>query len=95
MDRNINLDSVMHALQTLEKWDLSQTEKTKLLGSDLFLDVSELGITCELSERCCLIKVIDVSLKICFNSKENIYGYMRMVYYNHPFNGSRSLDLAL
>jgi len=95
VDGNINKDSVIHAVQILEKWGLSRSEKMVLLGSNLFLDASELEITSELSERCCLIKAIDVSLKICFNSKENIYGYMRMVYYNHPFNGSRSLDLAL
>lgn len=95
MDRNINLDSVMHALRILENWGLSQSEKAVLLGSNSFFEAVELEITDELSERCRLITTIDESLKICFNSKENIYGYMSMVNHNHPFNGSRPLDLAL
>ena len=95
MGRNINLDSVMHAVRTLEQWGLSQSEKIELLGSNSFLDASELEITCELSERCRLINSIDVSLKIWFNSEENIFGYMRMVNHNHPFNGARPLDLAI
>lgn len=95
MNQSSNLDLATHAEQILNKWGLSQPQKNNLLGSNSFLDVSELEITCELRERYRLITAIDESLKICFNSEENINGYMRMVNHNHPFNGARPLDLAL
>lgn len=61
---------------------------------NLFLGVLEFEFMYEFSEWFCLIKVIDVLLKICFNLEENIYGYMMMVNYNYLFNGFRLFDLV-
>ena len=87
-------NSINLALQTLDNWGLNEAVKAELLGLDSVAELSELKITQDLTERCSLVNQIDKSLKICFNSKENIFGFVTMNNHNHPFNGSKPIDCA-
>ncbi|MBU2877058.1 hypothetical protein [Aliiglaciecola lipolytica] len=68
-----------------EKWELNENQKTALINE---------STPSELHMRLSLLLNIHEELRMIFENPENIYGYMRMINHNSPFNGSRPIDLA-
>ncbi|MGB3725879.1 MAG: hypothetical protein WA981_08940 [Glaciecola sp.] len=69
----------------LEKWELNETQKATLIGE---LTSSEVHV------RLSLLLNIHEELRLIFNNRQNIYGYMTMINHNDPFYGTRPIDLA-
>ncbi|MFB2730054.1 hypothetical protein ACE02H_21530 [Shewanella mangrovisoli] len=83
------------ALNILEKWSCdSQQAKAllKLPESYNNLDLDKVNFSLEHVERVSYILNIHASLRMVFTNPENIYGFMKMVNHNFPFNGVTPID---
>jgi hypothetical protein len=85
----------------LGKWTLSDSEKIDILGfsSKVELDIftqsiNTLQMTQDLEVRISLILNIHAELRQLFSNPKNVYGFMKMVNDNAPFEGKRPIDLA-
>ena len=79
-------------LSLLEKWKLTDSEKSRVLGFDLKDRPKTLFSEQEI--RLSLLLNIHSELKQIFTNPVNLYGYMTMVNHNSPFKGKRPVDLA-
>jgi len=87
------------ALNLLNKWNCTEQEKQSILGvgrSTLHkyqADPYSARMTPDLIERISYLLNIHSSLRILFENKENIYGFVRMPNNNYFFNGSTPMDI--
>jgi hypothetical protein len=81
------------ALNILNKWQCSETEKQALLGikrSTLHKyqdDPQSARVTHDLSERVSYLLNIHHALRLLFSNPENVYGFVRLENLSAPFNG--------
>ncbi len=86
------------ALNILNKWGCDEQEKMALLGigrSTLHkyqTNPYSARITMNLIERISYLLNIHQSLRILFENKENIYGFIRMPNDNHYFEGKSPME---
>ena len=84
------------ALQILEKWNCNQQQiQTLLKLPEKYsnLDIEKVNFSQDQVERISYILNIHASFNALFSNPENIYGFMNMVNYNEPFNGTRPIDV--
>jgi hypothetical protein len=82
-------------LRILEKWGCDQQQVQAVLKlpenySDL--DFEQVSFSREQVERVSYVLNIHASLSTLFSNPENVYGFMKMVNINKPFNGTRPID---
>ncbi len=87
------------ALNILNKWECSEQEKTSILGvSRATLHKYQSNpfsarVSPDLLERISYLLNIHSSLRILFENKENVYGFVRMPNSNYFFNGMAPMDI--
>jgi len=87
------------AINILNKWGCTEHEKQSLLGisrSTLHkyqTNPYSARMTPDLLERVSYLLNIHSSLRILFENKENIYGFVRMPNSNYFFNGATPMDI--
>ncbi len=87
------------ALNILDKWECSEQEKMTILGigrSTLHKyqsDPYSARVSHDLLERVSYLLNIHSSLRILFENKDNVYGFVRMPNSNYFFNGATPMDI--
>ena len=87
------------ASNILEKWSCSDNEKQKILGLSksnyhrYLKDNNTVILSSEQLERISYLVNISESLKVMFNNKENVFGFMRMKNDNPYFCGRSPISM--
>ena len=101
MDKNGKVAVIVGINTLLDRWGLTASEKTAILGfaSDADLDCfinspSTLNLSPALEQRLSLILNIHAELRLIFSNPMNVYGFMTMINNNSPFLGKKPIELA-
>lgn len=84
------------AMRILEKWNCNQQQfQTLLMLPENYndIDLEKMCFSQDQVERVSYILNIHAGLSTLFSNPENIYGFMNMVNYNEPFNGTKPIDI--
>lgn len=101
MDEKSKLAVTSSVAALLDLWQLSVPQKIAILGFESEADLGRLNdLPCTLNwspsleQRLSLILNIHANLRLLFSNSKNIYGFMRMVNKNSPFEGQKPIDVA-
>lgn len=98
---NMN-EAVTSTFRLFERWDISDDQKSALLGVPSSISLSRVrtepesvsAFSPDLKDRCILLLDIDAKLDEVFSNPHNVEGYMTMLNNNTPYMGSMPLELA-
>ncbi|AEP29371.1 hypothetical protein GNIT_1247 [Glaciecola nitratireducens FR1064] len=101
--REVNMNqAVTSTFRLFEKWDISDEQKSALLGVPCSIPLSRVrtepesfsAFSPDLKDRCILLLDINAKLEEVFSNPQNVAGYMMMFNHNTPFMGSMPIELA-
>lgn len=98
---NMN-EAVTSTFRLFERWDISDDQKSALLGVPSSISLSRVrtepesvsAFSPDLKDRCILLLDINAKLEEVFSNPHNVEGYMTMLNNNTPYMGSMPIELA-